>query len=223
MHFEGKLKLKSHNSSYWLIEVVTKGDLNAFLLKKTITKTSFCSHCAISSIFIICFACLYIVLMCSCYWSRKWGKWLRTKNYWFSCPRIRLEMEVLRFRSWIKCCEQITLFRTTAYFAFVCPFVLFLLAIVLSDLFRFTDSDYPSGIFKLFLQTFPQLDIRVRVIVFNTTSNKISVISWRSVLLVEETEVPEENQRPFASHCQTLSHNVISSTPRHERDSNSQR
>jgi len=31
-----------------------------------------------------------------------------------------------------------------------CPFVLFLLAIVLSVLLRFTDSDYPFGIFKLF-------------------------------------------------------------------------
>jgi len=35
----------------------------------------------------------------------------------------------------------------------VCPFVLFLLAIVLSVL-RYTDSDYPFGIFKLFLQEF---------------------------------------------------------------------
>jgi hypothetical protein len=32
--------------------------------------------------------------------------------------------------------------------------------------------------------------IRVRVMVFNTTFNNISVISWRSVLLVEESEVP---------------------------------
>jgi hypothetical protein len=32
-----------------------------------------------------------------------------------------------------------------------CPFVLFLLAIVLSVLLRYTDSDYPFGIFKLFL------------------------------------------------------------------------
>ena len=31
-----------------------------------------------------------------------------------------------------------------------CPFVLFLLAIVISVLLRFTDSDYPFGIFKLF-------------------------------------------------------------------------
>jgi hypothetical protein len=35
--------------------------------------------------------------------------------------------------------------------------------------------------------------------------------------LVEETGVPGENHRPVASHRQTLSHNVVSSTPRHER------
>jgi len=29
----------------------------------------------------------------------------------------------------------------------------------------------------------------------------ISVISWRSVLLVEGTRVPKENHRPAASHC----------------------
>ena len=33
----------------------------------------------------------------------------------------------------------------------VCPLVLFLLAIVLSVLFRFMESDYPFGILKLFL------------------------------------------------------------------------
>jgi len=35
---------------------------------------------------------------------------------------------------------------------------------------------------------------------FNGTVNNISVISWRSVLLVEETRVPGENHRPAASH-----------------------
>ena len=35
----------------------------------------------------------------------------------------------------------------------VCPFALFLLAIVLSVLLWFTDSDYPFSIFKLFLVT----------------------------------------------------------------------
>ena len=59
----------------------------------------------------------------------------------------------------------------------------------------------------------------VRDMVYNTTFNNLSVISWWSVLLVKETG---ENHRPVASHLQTLSHNVVSSTPRHERDSNSQ-
>jgi len=36
--------------------------------------------------------------------------------------------------------------------------------------------------------------------VFNTTFNNISVISLRSVLLVEETGGPWENHRPVASH-----------------------
>ena len=57
----------------------------------------------------------------------------------------------------------------------------------------------------------------VYLMVFNATFNNISVISWRSVLLVEESGVPGENHRPFASHWQTLSHNVVLSTPRHER------
>ena len=64
---------------------------------------------------------------------------------------------------------------------------------------------------------------RARDMVFNATFNHNSVISWRSVLLVEETRVPRENHQPVASHWQTLSHNVASSTPGHERGSNSQR
>ena len=52
--------------------------------------------------------------------------------------------------------------------------------------------------------------------------NNISVISRRSVLLVEKTAVPGENHQPVASHWQTLSHNVVSSTPRHEQGSYSQ-
>jgi hypothetical protein len=47
--------------------------------------------------------------------------------------------------------------------------------------------------------------------VFNATFNNILVISWPSVLLVEETGVPGENHLPAASHWQTLSHNVVSS------------
>jgi len=40
----------------------------------------------------------------------------------------------------------------------------------------------------------------VCLLVFNVTFNNISVISWRSVILVEETEGPGENNRPVASH-----------------------
>ena len=46
---------------------------------------------------------------------------------------------------------------------------------------------------------------------------------WESLLycgghfFVEETRVPGENQRPAASNLQTLSHNVVSSTPRMSR------
>jgi hypothetical protein len=36
--------------------------------------------------------------------------------------------------------------------------------------------------------------------VLHATFNKISVISWWSVLLVEEAGVPGENQQPVASH-----------------------
>jgi hypothetical protein len=39
--------------------------------------------------------------------------------------------------------------------------------------------------------------VRVRVMVFNATFNNISVISWRSVLLVEETG---ENHPPVVRH-----------------------
>jgi hypothetical protein len=44
----------------------------------------------------------------------------------------------------------------------------------------------------------------VCLMVFNATFNNISVISWRSVLLVQETWEPGENHRPVASHWQTL-------------------
>ena len=44
----------------------------------------------------------------------------------------------------------------------------------------------------------------VRVMVFNATFNNISVILWRSVLLMEKTAT---------NHGQMLSRNVVSSTP----------
>ena len=40
--------------------------------------------------------------------------------------------------------------------------------------------------------------------VFNTTVNNISAISWRSFLMMEEDGVPGENHRSVTSHWQTL-------------------
>jgi len=44
------------------------------------------------------------------------------------------------------------------------------------------------------------MDCLIWFMVFNATFNNISVISGRSVLLVEETGVHRENHRPVVSH-----------------------
>ena len=53
---------------------------------------------------------------------------------------------------------------------------------------------------------------RDKVMMINATFNNSLVISWLSVLLVDETE---ENHLPVVSYWQTLSHNAVSSIPRH--------
>ena len=58
------------------------------------------------------------------------------------------------------------------------------------------------------------------VMVFNAPFNNISAISWRSVLLVEQTGVFGVNNRPPVCHWQTISHNVVSPTTRQERVTN---
>ena len=47
------------------------------------------------------------------------------------------------------------------------------------------------------------INFMVWFMAFNATFNNISVISWRTVLLVEETRVPGENHRTVASRRQT--------------------
>ena len=64
-----------------------------------------------------------------------------------------------------------------------------------------------------YLRTFPIYGFMM----ISATFNNISVISWRSVLFVEETEIARENQ---ASYWQALSHSVVSSTPPHELHDN---
>ena len=58
----------------------------------------------------------------------------------------------------------------------------------------------------------------VFVMMFNATFNNILVLSWWIVLLMLETG---ENH-DLSQVTDKLSHNVVSSTLRHERDSNSQ-
>ena len=70
----------------------------------------------------------------------------------------------------------------------------------------------PINIFTVTAAMFDNLQSS-QCTVINVTFNNILVISWWSVLLVEDTEVPGENHRPTAN-WQTLSHNVVSNSPR---------
>jgi hypothetical protein len=58
-------------------------------------------------------------------------------------------------------------------------------------------------------------DFKVKVMVFNTTFNNISFISWWSILLMKETGVPGQNHWPAGSQWQTFLRNVVSSTSHH--------
>ena len=60
--------------------------------------------------------------------------------------------------------------------------------------------------------TFCKRSSLIWFMVFNATFKNTFVISWLSVSFVEETGVPGEIHRPVASHRQTLSHNIVSTT-----------
>ena len=89
----------------------------------------------------------------------------------------------------------------------------------LNDLFlcsSFVVSFLPVIINNL-ADTFPFVSlkyIRVRVMALNATSNNMSIISWRSVLLMGKTGVHRQNTPTYRKSLKTLSHNVVSITPR---------
>jgi hypothetical protein len=60
---------------------------------------------------------------------------------------------------------------------------------------KITKSIYNIPVYIVYLN-----GLFVCLIVFKATFNNISAISWRSVLLVEETGGPGENRHPAASH-----------------------
>ena len=86
---------------------------------------------------------------------------------------------------------------------------------------RVSDTQTISPTIHCFFKYHCAILVLVGFMVFNALFNNITVILWWSVLFVEDTGGPGENHRPVASYWQTLSHNVASSTPRHERGSNS--
>ena len=53
------------------------------------------------------------------------------------------------------------------------------------------------------------LGLGVRIMMLDANFNNISAISWRLVLLVEETGVSGKKHRPVASDWPTLSRNVV--------------
>ena len=61
------------------------------------------------------------------------------------------------------------------------------------------DTDVPCYNNRRYL-LYCNISLFVCLMVFNATFNNISAISWRSVLLVEETGGPGENHRPVGSH-----------------------
>jgi uncharacterized membrane protein (DUF485 family) len=54
--------------------------------------------------------------------------------------------------------------------------------------------------YKMIAKTQNTFIFVVRFIMFNVSFNNISVISWRSGLLVEETGGPGENHQPVLNH-----------------------
>jgi hypothetical protein len=80
----------------------------------------------------------------------------------------------------------------------VCPFVLFLLAIVLSVLLRDTDSDYSFGIFKLFLYQARKFNCHVYVLGVSFVPIFLQFFNWILELLqqcgIHENPYLEEEQ-----------------------------
>ena len=72
---------------------------------------------------------------------------------------------------------------------------------LLPTIYRLKKSFFNLDVFNQHLLTLKSWFFgHVGFMIFNAIFNNILAISWRSVLMVEETGVPGENHRPVASH-----------------------
>ena len=113
-------------------------------------------------------------------------------------------------------------FYVYAFWIVVCPFVLFLLPIVLSVLLRFTDSDCPFGIFKLFLNVpkstvykiILQKHLQHHIIILQI--NQVSEIIFERIIhatiLVYNNHLGLSNNRYMQNTCYTSNYNRFIST-----------
>jgi hypothetical protein len=82
-----------------------------------------------------------------------------------------VEQELLTLQEHLSCSPSLFSGVRVTRSLVVCPFVLFLLTIVMSVLLRFMDSDYHSGIFKLLYK----INIKNDNIYSSITATKIDI------------------------------------------------
>ena len=116
--------------------------------------------------------------------------------HWNNSPRVEISLYCFKI---IFTCSTWVIFLVPYYFISVISSTTVLKSIHVHVLHK-SDIQYVKSLFT---------SLFACLMVFNATFNNISVISWRSVLLVKDIRGPGENHRPVTSHWQTLSHNVV--------------
>ena len=100
MHCEGKLKLRSHNTSYCLIEVVTKAGLTVYSPAEVLWHISlndvtllFEQWIVLKNLqFILFFLCVYYNLTLTFYHFRLKKTWLLVDRYGISVSQMTMDM-----------------------------------------------------------------------------------------------------------------------------------
>jgi len=93
-------------------------------------------------------------------------------------------------------CFQLTITQYTCSIEFQKKFMNWLNIFILTE-------QYKPLLLMITRTNYYPIKVRVRVMVFSATFNNISVISCRSVLLVEETGGPGKNHQPATSYWHT--------------------